>query len=349
MILFTGGTTGPPKGAVLSHRAVFFNMLSETMSWQLGPGTVVPNLLPFFHTGGWNLVALPTLFAGGQLLINPTFDPGLTLRQVAEKKCSFLFAAPTMFRMISDYASFSKTDLSSLQFVMSGAAPCPVTVMEPYWERDVVYVQGYGITEGGPNNLYMPWYSLNWEQVKEKNQSVGKPFLYCRTRIIDQDEKDVAPGEMGELLLGGPVTFSGYWGKEEESVKTLRQGWVHTGDVARQDDDGFFYIVDRKKDMYISGGENVFPVEVEKVIASHPRILEAAVIGIPDAKWGEVGKAFIVLKQGEELKPEDLQDFVRARLARYKVPREVVFVDSIPKSVVGKVLKRELADKENSI
>ncbi len=344
LLLFTGGTTGPPKAAVISHRAVFFNMLSETVSWQLGPHTVAPGLLPFFHTGGWNLVTLPTIFAGGRILINPGFDPELTLKQVEEEKCSFLFAAATMFRMISSHENFNKTDLSSLQFVMSGAAPCPVSVMEPYWEKDVVFVQGYGITEGGPNNLYMPWDSLSWEQVKNKSQSVGKPFLYCQARIIDEDGNPAGQGEMGELLLSGPVTFSGYWNNPGESEKTLRSGWVHTGDIARQDSEGFYYIADRKKDMYISGGENVFPVEVENAIEAHDSVLEAAVIGIPDEKWGETGKAFIVLKEGSVLTGEDMQAYLQNKLARYKIPREISFVQSIPKSSVGKVLKRLLAE-----
>ncbi len=346
LLLFTGGTTGPPKAAVISHRAVFFNMLSEAISWQLGPNTVAPNLLPFFHTGGWNLVTLPTMFAGGRILINPSFDPELTLKQIEEKKCSFLFAAATMFRMISSQESFKKTDLSSLQFVMSGAAPCSVSVMEPYWEKGVVFVQGYGITEGGPNNLYMPWSSLNWKEIKNKCQSVGKPFLYCQARILGENGKDAGRGQLGELLLGGPVTFSGYWNNPEETQKTLKQGWVHTGDIARQDEDGFYYIVDRKKDMYISGGENVFPVEVEKIIETHPQVQEAAVIGIPDEKWGETGKVYILLKPGVSLKPQDIKDYLQDKLARYKLPRDVVFVDSIPKSSVGKVLKKLLVEND---
>jgi len=344
LLLFTGGTTGPPKAAVISHRAVFFNMLSEAMSWQLGPHTVAPGLLPFFHTGGWNLVTLPTIFAGGRVLISPGFDPELTLKQIEKEKCSFLFAAATMYQMISSLDYFKKADLSSLQFVMSGAAPCPVSVMEPYWNKNIIFVQGYGITEGGPNNLYMPWSALSWEQIKEKNQSVGKPFLYCRARIVDNDRNEVKEGEMGELLLSGPVTFSGYWNNPGESEKTLRQGWVHTGDIARQDNEGFYYIADRKKDMYISGGENVFPVEVELAIKSHDLISEAAVVGIPDDKWGETGKAFVILKSGANLKPENVQDYLQDRLARYKIPREVSFVKEIPKSSVGKVLKRILVE-----
>lgn len=344
MILFTGGTTGPPKGAVLSHRSVFFNMLSEALSWRLGPATVFPNLLPFFHTGGWNIGTLPTLFAGGRVLINPSFDPELTWRLVEDKRCSFLFAAATMFQMLSSQEGFARRDLSSLDFVMSGAAPCPWPVMEPYWEKGVTFVQGYGITEGGPNNLFMPWDGRE-EELKARNQSVGKPFLYCHPRIVGEDGAPVKTGELGELLLGGPVIFSGYWQKPKETGEALRDGFVHTGDIARQDEEGFYYIVDRKKDMFISGGENVFPVEVEKAMAGHPAVLEAAVIGVPDEKWGEVGKAFLVLKPGNLLQPEEVRQYLEGRLARYKIPRHVVFVDSIPKSGVGKVLKRVLAEK----
>ncbi len=347
LLLFTGGTTGPPKAAVISHRAVFFNMLSEAMSWQLGPHTVAPGLLPFFHTGGWNLVTLPTIFAGGRVLISPGFDPELTLKQVEKEKCSFLFAAATMYQMISSLDYFKKADLSSLQFVMSGAAPCPVSVMEPYWNKDIIFVQGYGITEGGPNNLYMPWSELSWQQIREQSQSVGRPFLYCQAQIVDDDGNAVKEGEMGELLLSGPVTFSGYWNNPAETEKTLRQGWVHTGDIARQDNEGFYYIADRKKDMYISGGENVFPVEVELAIKSHNQISEAAVVGIPDEKWGETGKAFIVLKPGANLKPEDIQNYLQNKLARYKIPREISFVEEIPKSSVGKVLKRLLTENND--
>ncbi len=344
LLLFTGGTTGPPKAAVISHRAVFFNMLSEAISWQLGSHTVAPGLLPFFHTGGWHLVTLPTIFAGGRILISPGFDPELTLKQVVKEKCSFLFAAATMYQMISSLDYFKKADLSSLQFVMSGAAPCPVSVMEPYWNKNIIFVQGYGITEGGPNNIYMPWSELSWEQIKGKSQSVGKPFLYCQTQIVDDDGNEVVGGELGELLLSGPVTFSGYWNNPGETEKTLQHGWVHTGDIARQDNEGFYYIADRKKDMYISGGENVFPVEVEMALKSHDQISEAAVVGIPDEKWGETGKAFIVLKPGANLKADDVKSYLRDKLARYKIPREVTFVEEIPKSSVGKMLKRLLAE-----
>lgn len=345
MILFTGGTTGPPKGAVLSHRTVFFNMLSEALCWGLGPGQSIPVLLPFFHTGGWNLLTLPSIFAGAKVFILRGFDPEKTLQLVEQEKCRTIFAAPTMFQILSAHENWQKTDLSSLEWVMSGAAPCSRQIMEPYWERGIPFVQGYGITEGGPNNLFVPWYELTWNDLKEKWSSVGKPFLYCFARLVDDEGHEVNSGEEGELLLSGPVTFSGYWKRPRETAQTLHEGWVHTGDIARQDEDGFFYIVDRKKDMFISGGENVFPVEVENAIVEHPAIKDAAVIGVAHPKWGEVGKAFVIPREKSEVSEEELNDFLRQRLAKYKIPAHIKFVDHIPKSPVGKVLKKDLKDK----
>lgn len=345
MILFTGGTTGPPKGAVLSHRTIFFNMLAEAQCWRLGPGQVIPVLLPFFHTGGWNLLTLPSLFAGAKILIFRGFDPAETLKQVEQEHCRTIFAAPTMFQVLSSHEDFVKRDLSSLEWVMSGAAPCPKQVMEPYWERSIPFVQGYGITEGGPNNLFVPWYELSWDRIRDKWPSVGRPFLYCFARLVDGEGNPVEGQREGELLLGGPVTFSGYWNRPGETSDTLKDGWVHTGDIARRDEEGFFYIVDRKKDMFISGGENVFPVEIETALTEHPAIKDAAVIGVPHPKWGEVGKAFVVAKEGREVSVDELAGFLRDRLANYKVPGYFEFVDQIPKSSVGKILKTRLKEQ----
>ncbi|MFZ5649950.1 MAG: class I adenylate-forming enzyme family protein [Bacillota bacterium] len=344
LILFTGGTTGLPKGAVISHRSVYWNMVSEALSWSLGPRDTIFHVLPYFHTGGWNILTLPTLFAGGTLIISKKFDPEATLRIIEDHRCSIFFAAATMFMMMSQTEYFGKADLSSLKFMMSGAAPCPRSVMEPFWERNIPFMQGYGITEGGPNNLFMPFQRLSMEQLQEKWNSVGMPFLYCRARVADEGGSEAAPGRMGELLLSGPVIFSGYWDNPGATADTLVDGWVHTGDIAVRDEEGFFYIVDRKKDMFISGGENVFPVEVEKVIASHPRVAEAAVIGVPDSTWGEVGKAFVVPRPGESPDPADIIKFAGERLGRYKVPKYVEIIDALPKSAVGKVLKKDLRE-----
>ncbi len=342
LILFTGGTTGLPKGAVISHRSVYWNMVSEALSWNLGPRDTIFHVLPYFHTGGWNILTLPTLFAGGTLIISKKFDPEIALRIIEDYRCSIFFAAATMFMMMSQTGYFDKADFRSLKFMMSGAAPCPRSVMEPFWERSIPFMQGYGITEGGPNNLFMPFQRLSIEQLKEKWNSVGIPFLYCRALVAGDDGSEAAPGQMGELLLSGPVIFSGYWDNPGATSATLVNGWVHTGDMAMRDEEGFFYIVDRKKDMFISGGENVFPVEVEKVIAAHSRVAEVAVIGVPDPTWGEVGKAFVVPRPGESLEPAEIIQFAGERLGRYKVPKYVEIIESLPKSAVGKVLKKDL-------
>ncbi|MHB8918712.1 MAG: class I adenylate-forming enzyme family protein [Desulfocucumaceae bacterium] len=342
LILFTGGTTGLPKGAVLSHRSVYWNMVSEALSWNLGPADTIFHVLPLFHTGGWNIVTLPTLFSGGTLIISSKFDPETTLRIIDEHCCSIMFAAATMFMMMSQTGYFGQAHLKSLKFMMSGAAPCPRSVMEPYWDRGIPFMQGYGITEGGPNNLFMPFQRLSMAQVRERWNSVGVPFLYCQARVADAGGAESAPGAMGELLLSGPVIFSGYWDNPGATEATLIDGWVHTGDIAMKDEEGFYYIVDRKKDMFISGGENVFPVEVEKVIAAHPGVAEVAVIGVPDPTWGEVGKAFVVSLPGQNLEPAEILKFAGERLGRYKVPKYVEIIDALPKSAVGKVLKKDL-------
>ena len=344
LIIFTGGTTGLPKGAVISHRAVLFNLVCEVLSWRINRDFIVPNLAPFFHVGGWYMVTLPLLYAGGQVILNPVFDPEETLRWVTDKRSTFLFGAATMYQMISQTEGFAHADLSSLQFVMSGGAPCPRSVMEPYWEKGVIFVQGYGITEGGPHNLFMPWDELSWDEIKSKWHSVGKPMIYCRARIVDDANNEIREGERGELLLGGPQVFSGYWQKPKETENALREGWMHTGDIATRDEAGFFYIVDRKKDMYISGAVNIYPVEIERAIALHPKVAEAAVIGVPDEKWGEVGKAFVVTQPQVTLNVDEITVFLQDKLAKYKIPKEIVFIDVLPKSPVGKILKRILRD-----
>lgn len=344
VLLFTGGTTGLPKAAVVAHRAFYFNAVSEAVCWDLGPHSVAPNMLPFYHTGGWNILTLPLLFAGGRLLLDRGFDPGEILSWTPKHKVTMLFGAATMYHMMEQLPQFNTTDFSSLEFVMSGAAACPQTVMRPFWDKGVVFVQGMGITEGGPNNLFMPWKALSWETIKAKWRSVGIPFMYCQAKVVDEEGRPTKPGELGELLFSGPVIFSGYWQNEEATKNTLIDGWVHTGDIAACDEDGFFYIMDRKKDMFISGGENVFPVEVESALVTHPKVSEVAVIGVPDEKWGEVGKAFIVPRPGDQPTPEELAQFLQGKIARYKIPKHYALIDNLPKSGVGKVLKRLLRE-----
>lgn len=342
LLLGTGGTTGLPKAAIISHRAVFWNILNEVLTWGITAGDAAPNMLPLFHTGGWHLLTLPLIYTGGRVYLNPGFDPGAILRLVQSERCTFLFGAATMFHMMAETPDFQRVDLGSLRMAMAGAAPCPQRIMELFWERGVKFVKGYGLTEGGPNNLSMPWELLSQARIEEKWESVGVPFMYTRVRIVDNQGNDVASNEVGELVFSGPQVFSGYWRNPQATAATLVDGWVYTGDLARVDEDGFYYIVDRKKDMFISGGENVYPVEVESVINSHPQVVESAVIGVPDELWGEVGKAFVVVKPGAQVTVEEIISHCRERLGRYKVPKYVVFVSQLPKSSVGKILKREL-------
>ncbi|MHA2140795.1 MAG: acyl-CoA synthetase [Candidatus Thorarchaeota archaeon] len=341
LIVFTGGTTGLPKGAVLSHGLVFWNSVNTIVSWGLRPDDIQPLLFPLFHTGGVNVLLIPFYHLGASSIIMSDFDPEETLRVIERERCTIVIGVPTMFNMISQSPNFKKTNFDHVRVFISGGAPCPVAIMEKYWERGKILKMGYGLTEVGPNNFHLPD-----DAVKERPTSVGFPAFHCDVKIVDDDNNMVEEGRAGELLLRGPHAFSGYWEEPEETAKVIESdGWVHTGDLVIRDKDGFYYIVGRKKDMFISGGENVFPTEIEEILYKHPKISESAVIGVPDEKWGEVGKAFIVLRSGESMTDEELRKHFDGRLARYKIPKYYEFREELPKSAAGKILKRELEDK----
>ena len=340
LIVFTGGTTGLPKGAILSHGLVFWNSVNTIVSWGLRPDDIQPLLFPLFHTGGINVLLIPFFHLGAKSIIMGDFGADETLRVIEDEKCSIVIAVPTMFNMISESPKFSKTKFDSVRVFISGGAPCPVAIMEKYWERGKILKMGYGLTEVGPNNFFLPE-----SEVKRKPSSVGFPVFHCDMRVIDDNGNDVPTGNVGELILRGPHIFSGYWDEPEETAKTIEpDGWVHTGDLAVIDDEGFYFITGRKKDMFISGGENVYPTEIEELLYKHPSILEAAVVGVPHEKWGEVGKAVIVLKPGMSLTEEQILEYLDGKLARYKIPKHYEFRDELPKSAAGKILKRELSE-----
>jgi fatty-acyl-CoA synthase len=266
------------------------------------------------------------------------FDADETLRVIEKEKCTIVIAVPTMFTMIKQSSLFEKTNLDSVRIFISGGAPCPVAIMEEYWARGKLFKMGYGLTEVGPNNFYLPK-----SEIKRKPSSVGFPVFHCDMKIVNDDNMEVPIGEVGELLLRGPHIFSGYWDEPKETSKTIEpNGWVHTGDLVMRDDEGFYFIVGRKKDMFISGGENVFPTEIEELLYKHPSVLEAAVIGVPDDFWGEVGKAFVAPKQGMTITGDELKEYLLDKLAKYKIPKYYEICDSLPKSAAGKILKREL-------
>ena len=260
-----------------------------------------------------------------------------------QEKLTYLFGAATIFRMMVERPEFANADLSSLKWIMAGAAPTPLNIMQEFWNKGIKFVLGYGMTEAGPNNLSTPPQFVPQKVIEEKYASVGKPFYLSQPILIDDDGNEITtPNTPGELLWSGPQIFCGYWGNEEETKNTLVDGWVHTGDMASFDEDGFYYIVGRKKNMFISGGENVFPPEIESALYEIEAIREACVIGVPDEKWGEVGKAVVSLKPGMSIDKESVLANLNGKLARYKIPKYVTFVDDIPKNNVGKIVVHEI-------
>ena len=338
IILFTGGTTGLPKGAILSHKLIFWNSVNTITSWGLRPDDIQPLLFPLYHTGGWNVLFIPFYHIGAQTILMGDFDPHETLHVISKHNCSVVIGVPTIYQMVSESDIFKTATFDSVRVFISGGAACPLAIMEKYWGKNKPFKMGYGLTEVGPNNFYLPE-----DKIKEKPLSVGFPVFHCDMKIVDDEGKIVAVNEVGELCLKGPHRFSGYWNNEEETKRTIdSDGWVHTGDLAKQDEEGFYYIVDRKKDMFISGGENVFPVEVEEVIYKHPNVLEVAVFGVTDEKWGEVGVAAIAPKQNLTVSEQEIKNFLQDKLARFKQPKYYVFYKELPKSAAGKILRREV-------
>ncbi|MFW9908525.1 MAG: long-chain fatty acid--CoA ligase [Candidatus Thorarchaeota archaeon] len=338
LIVFTGGTTGLPKGAILSHGLVFWNSVNTIVSWGLRPDDIQPLLFPLFHTGGINVLLIPFYHIGAKTIIMGDFNVDATLKVIERENCSIVIGVPTMFNMMSESPMFENANFDSVRVFISGGAPCPVAIMEKYWKRGKILKMGYGLTEVGPNNFYLPD-----SEVERKPSSVGFPVFHCDMRVVDDHGNEMPAGAVGELMLRGPHTFSGYWDEPEETSKTIEHdGWVHTGDLAMRDAEGFYFITGRKKDMFISGGENVYPTEIEELLYKHPSILEAAVIGVPHEKWGEVGKAFIVLKPGKSLIEKEILEYLDGKLAKYKIPKHFEFRDELPKSAAGKILKREL-------
>jgi fatty-acyl-CoA synthase len=336
LILFTGGTTGVPKGAVLTHGSITWNAINTTVSWGLSESDVGPSFTPMFHTGGFNVFTLPLLMLGGRVILPQRFDPAQALRIVEGEKPTILFMVPTMFQLLAEQPDFEETDMSCLRWAISGGAPLPEPIYEMWRSKVRVFKQGYGLTEVGPNNFATP----DGDAVRKRG-TVGRLTYFAAARIVDDDGREMPDGSPGELLLAGPHMCAGYWRRPEATADAIRDGWFHTGDVATRDAEGYYYIVDRKKDMIITGGENVYPTEVESVLYEHPAVREAAVVGIPDAVWGEAVTAVVSLKPGRTCTADELRDHMRTSIARYKVPKEFIIVDDLPKSAAGKILRAE--------
>lgn len=337
MILFTSGTTGKPKGAIISHKMVTWNAINTAHRLDLTTGDVSFNAAPFYHTGGWNVLLAPFLLHGATTLLLDRFDPAQILSLIETERMTIIWGVPTMMAMLADHPNFEQTDLASVRYTIVGGEPMPIPLIQRYHEKGIAIRQGFGMTEVGPN-----CFSLPEEDAIRKAGSIGFPNFYIDTRIVNDAGEDVPTGEAGELWMRSPVVTPGYWRNPEATAQSITNGWFHTGDMMRVDEEGYFYVAGRKKDMYISGGENVYPAEVEKVLYSHPQIHEAAVVGVPDAKWGESGFAFVVIKSETNLTTQDVQDFCRKHLAKYKIPRHVQVVAELPKGHSGKIQKIDL-------
>jgi fatty-acyl-CoA synthase len=337
VICYTGGTTGLPKGAILSHGNMTWNATNTVMSWGLTPDDVAILNSPLFHIGGLNVFTLPLIHIGGTSLLCAGFDVDQVFDLVASGEVTLFFGVPTMFIMMQNHPRWPSADFSHCKLVISGGAPCPLPVFERFWEKGVDFKTGYGLTEAGPNTFWLPE-----ADIRRKPGAVGFPLLHVDVRVVRADGSICTAGEPGELLIRGPHVTPGYWNNPAATAQTIVDGWLHTGDLAVRDEEGYYTIAGRLKDMIISGGENVYPAEVESVMYRHPAIREAALIGVPDDMWGEVGRAVVVKEPGTALGEEELIDFLRGVLARYKVPKTVVFVDALPKTGAGKIDKKEL-------
>ncbi|MFC2028645.1 class I adenylate-forming enzyme family protein [Chloroflexota bacterium] len=340
-ILYTSGTTGNPKGAVLPHRQVLFNAVNTVVSWGLTENDISPVYTPLFHAGGLFAFLTPILYVGGRIILAREFDPASSLRWIMEEGCTVILGVPTLFQMWMDSEYFNQADFSQVHFFISGGAPCPLPLMDAWRERKgVIFRQGFGLTEVGVN-----CFSMTDEDSQPKSGSVGKPIFHSEIRIIDPASGEEVPiGEAGELLIRGPHVCSGYWRNPEATEKSIMDGWFHTGDMAHKDQDGFFYIDGRYKDMIKSGGENIYAAEVESVFRDHPSVKDAALIGKPDIKWGEVGLMIVLLEKDHQVAGEELQEYCLDKIARYKVPKEIIIASELPYSAYGKVEKLKLKE-----
>jgi fatty-acyl-CoA synthase len=330
LFLHTGGSTGLPKETVVTHGSIVWNSVNTITAWGLRDDDLTPMVFPMFHTGGWNVVTVPLFHMGGTVVVAREFDPDEVLRIVDADDATLLVAVPAVLRAMVEADGWATADLDSLRFAKSGGGPARQSVMEAWWDRGVDLSQGYGLTECGPNNFAMP---DDWPH--EKADTVGVPNPHVDARVVDEDGREVDAGEVGELELRSPHAAASYWENPAESAETFGSGWVSTGDLARVDDAGYYSIEGRKKTMYVSGGENVYPAEVEDVVAAHPLVDEVVVVPVPDEQWGQVGKA--VVEGDESLTLEDLTGFLDGKLARFKRPRHLAFVDELPTSGPEKI------------
>ena len=332
LLVYTSGTTGRPKGAVLRQEALVWNALMSHHAHDMRSEDHILTFLPMFHVGGLNIQTTPAVQLGATVTIQTRFAPDTGLLAVARDRPTLIVMVPAIMQALIQHPLWETTDLSSLRAVATGSSQIPVPLIKAFNDRGVPVIQIYGSTETGPTAIY-----TRVGGDLSRMTSTGLPGLYCEARIVDDDGREVPHGTAGEVIVRGPNVLYEYWGNADATAEALRDGWYHTGDIGTRDADGYFYIHDRKKNMIISGGENIYPAEVERVLHDHPCIAEAAVIGCPDPKWQEVPVAYIVCRKDMTISAEDIKTFVGQHLARFKIPREIVFVETLPRTALGKV------------
>ncbi|HZN70196.1 MAG TPA: long-chain fatty acid--CoA ligase [Micromonosporaceae bacterium] len=338
MILYTSGTTGRPKGAMLTHANITWNSINLLLDVDLASDEVTLVAAPMFHVAALGQTVLPTLLKGGRVILMSAFDPQRALELIAHDRVTFLFGVPTMFLTMSRAPGWPTADLSSVRSAICGGAPVPDAVIAAYQDRGVTFMQGYGLTEAAPGVLF-----LRRDDSVRKAGSAGTASFFTDVRLVRPDGADAAPREPGEILVQGPNVMAGYWRRPDDTAASLSpDGWLRTGDIGVADEDGYISIRDRTKDLIISGGENIYPAEVEDALYQHPAVAECGVFGVPDDTWGEVGRAVVVLRDGHHAEPSELLEFLLGTIAKYKIPKSVVFADALPRTASGKVVKKEL-------
>jgi fatty-acyl-CoA synthase len=331
MIQYTSGTSGRPKGVQLTHANVTWNCFNVMIDVDIASDEVSLVSAPLFHTAALNQLFLPTFLKGGTSVLMAAFDPARALELIEEYRVTWMFGVPAMFAAMTRAAGWATADLSSLRVLMCGGAPVPTPLIGAYQRRGLTFAQGYGLTESSPGALF-----LRAAQSVSKAGSAGTPCFFTDVRVLGPGDAPVAAGETGEIVVCGPNVTPGYWNQAPLS------GWLRTGDAATVDSDGYVFIRGRTKDMFISGGENIYPAEIEQVLLRHPAVVDCAVLGVPDPQWGEVGRAVVVPRAGTTVVMEEILTFLDGKLARYKIPRSVVFADELPRNAAGKILKARL-------